>query len=556
MPTVTQQHETDEQLAARVKRRFLQNDELAAMLDERKLLNRLAEPESSTRIGRGHGGGSGYFGGGLRAGLNAGPPGRGGSARSFRTESERHRIGDDCTRLLQTSTAAQAASQTMVGLTLGDGPEITSACSDPGYAALATEHLEQWAESTEFDHFNLCTMRESLSGGIGQELAARGRFAWLKTNTGRIELIEDQRIRNPNGVMDGGRFAGGLEWAEGTEKEYLERYGVDTGDPYPDGRRRLRRVHVAQWHRGQHSATTDTTAYPARYIELFNNPLDAAPNSPGKIGFLAPAKHRFDEIDLAKEATTAAYVIATFFSVLIEGPGSKGKIEDLVARNRDVASAFADGEISLSPGMIEALLPGQRATQLKPEHPTTAADAWIDSQHIDAFSAMGLSRGVVQTRFDRNFHASKSEVVLVWRKTIIPMQRMLRRPIENVCRWRIRWAVEQGLLGPPTCDDYDAVSVTLGSMPVLDPAQELKSLLEANRAGVMTRDTISKRLSGRSFGTVVREVAEEEQLMRELGLVRPENEPNMNGARPDAVDGQDSIADDEPGGLKTGEALR
>ncbi len=364
---------------------------------------------------------------------------------------------------------------------------------------------------------------------IGSMLGASGASVPL-----RLELIEALRLRNPNGLGDSETHKGGIEI---------------------DGLGRPVAAWVADWNaQGTSVLFGSPRRVPLDECYLLNNPRLQMPGVYRTEPGLASAIGAFETIDASTTAAFAAYEVAACLALIwMRNDPLAGGIGEQVAGSMVESGEATTAERAHQRGTIEPLTHivgevGETVAQLKPEHPSAPFQAMMLDQLRIIASSLDVPMGAAFAYFIRNYHASRSELSVMWPR-IERRQRVLKgRFLVPLYREVIALAVAMGIL-PEAPEGWDRVEVRLGSMPVLDEATDVETLAKAVSAGFVLPEEARARLTGDTdFDGFAKKYIEQTRMLREAGITPGA----MPATQTVSTDGErvDDIGDPDAGGGK------
>ncbi|MEM1185231.1 MAG: phage portal protein [Planctomycetota bacterium] len=389
-------------------------------------------------------------------------------------------------------------------LTIGATPSLRPATDDDAWNAEAADLFAAWASTAE------------VTGQLGLwDLAGATLTAWqtdgccfvhkVDRPDGELalEFIEGLRLRNPTAGVDTERLKSGVEIDEG-------------GRPNA--------VHVASWDARGQWLTGSPVRVPIENGFLLNNYRLHQPGVVRAEPGLASVIDIVATLEAGTHGAITSYELATYLSLiwLREHPEAGGAAEQLAGAAvadgdaRDEDDAHERGELGPMSQLIGDV--GDKVFQFKPEHPTTAFNVMLLDMLRLIASALDMPMGAAYAYFIRNYHASRSEMSVMWPRFGVRQRVLTDRLIVPVwCAW-VERAVYAGRLSSPP-KGWRRPVVSLASMPVLDESTDVRVVTEAVAAGAMKPSSMVARIAGRTdFGAFVREYRTEMEMLREAGI--------------------------------------
>lgn len=201
------------------------------------------------------------------------------------------------------------------------------------------------------------------------------------------------------------------------------------------------------------------------------------------------------------------------------------------------------------PGRIETLPVGWDFTSWDPTHPSTAYESFIKGNLRSVSAGLRIGYNTLANDLEGvNFSSLRSGNATerdVWKG----LQALTRRAVhyDTHTHW-LRSSMLSGALQLPTSrvEDYTPRTFLPRGWPGVDPKKDTEADLTAIEGGLDSRTATIARRSGRQVEDVFEELAEELELMDELGLTFKKLAPAApkNGDKDDGPDKDDSEKDD------------
>ncbi len=446
---------------------------------------------------------------------------------------------------------ATGAINTMVLGTVGTGlwpdPQI-----DAEYLGLDEESARQWEARAEriwswWAETRACDFAGRLTFAQMQELGFRStllsgdvfpvrrqraeRGALLST---KVQLLEADRICNPNWQPDTDRLRGGVELdQDGRPLAYwlLNRHPAD---PWSFG--------GFEWValRARGAVSGDLIV-----LHLYHQ---RRPEQTRGVPFLAPVIVPLKQLDRYSDAEIMAAVISSMFTVFIEQgeDTAGGGLAAIPADGSNAGTAVADSsEYKMGTGAIVDLAPGEKASFANPGRPNQVFDAFFTSFVRQIGVALDTPAEVLMKAFTASYSAARAALLDAWRVYRVRRQFLVDGFCAPCYEWVITEAVLRGHLDAPGFfDDPLARRAWLnadwvGDAPgQIDPMKEISAAKERVALTVSTIEEETAALTGGSWDRKIRQRAREQRILRDLGLA-----PEPVAARPVA---QPASAPDQP----------
>lgn len=415
-----------------------------------------------------------------------------------RDERERQiRIARD---LMRNRPIAQAMVNRVVDLEIGPGftPQATTA--DEDWNRAAEEVFGAWAEDpASFDVAGVLDLTEHLRV-IERQAIVDGDVAVLRLSSGQVQLIEAERVVNPNLAPNSENLINGVE---------IDLYGRPIA------------YHVADFDRsGTYIDPKSGRWHPASAVELILRPeWSSQRRGEPRLASVADDLARLDDyIESTEEAAHIATMFAAFTRTRDPWLMAEQLGGDLQTHTTEAGDQVQRREVELERGVIGHLEPGEDVVQVKPEHPTTVFDEFCRMRMRMIGVRLDLPLELALLDFSvSNFHGALAAIDVAW-TSVESRQRWLIGYLRRLWRWRIARAINAGDL--ELRDDWDRVSWTPPARPNLDPSRKAKTDREEIAGNLKTlRAACAER--GRDWRDVLDQRRLERDLEREYDVEPP-----------------------------------
>lgn len=454
-----------------------------------------------------------------RTRLRKGTRARGGSAQYHLDANTQDAIRRDCRDLKRNNSVGRALLKRFKDMLVGDGAVVTSTTSNPKWNQKADTLFNDWADGRKrrtLGHpdvrgrHNLWQMCRAIAGAWMTD----GDSLVILTSTGQVQLVESERIRNPQGRRDDETLVSGV---------VIDPHGRPIG------------FHVAEWN--IYGGTNFTTqVVPAADAFLMCNPIDDDIGLIRGEPALAAAVDRIEQIDNYIEKTGVAAEIATLFGLWIESdrPGELQSMFEAGTEQPARDRAQSPREVELAAGEIMFGRPGEKAQQIKPEFPTTTFREYVTGQLQLIGSDIGLPVSV--TFFDTaglSWGNMKAQCAIAFRGLHTPQMVLANDFVAEVRNRKIEQWIAEGLLEEN--DEREECQIVFPPAPVFDFKSEVDAFGVAVEKNLMTHDQATQALGMGRGADVVNARAVEMADQRSKG-VAPTITPGSMPAQPAPVD--------------------
>ncbi|MCF8018309.1 MAG: phage portal protein [Vallitaleaceae bacterium] len=242
------------------------------------------------------------------------------------------------------------------------------------------------------------------------------------------------------------------------------------------------------------------------------------------VPFLAPVIEALKQLGRYTDAELVAAVVSGMFTVFIEkeGASSENAFGEILPQEQQVDSGD-EGTLELAPGAIIDLNEGEKATALNPGRPNTAFDGFVIAICRQIGAALEIPYELLVKNFNASYSASRGALLEAWK-----MFRMYRTWLSNdFCQpifeeW-LAEAVAKGRVPAPgffadpiVRKAYCGAEWNGPAQGLLNPVQEVNAAEKRVQNGFSTRDREAMEMTGSDFHRNVKQLKEEEKLMREV----------------------------------------
>lgn len=382
-----------------------------------------------------------------------------------------------------------------------------------------------WAETTQcdlagrLDFYALQGLALRSTLGRGDVFAIR-RFVQRPGDVlaTRVQLIEADRVSNPNNGVDTDRLMGGIE--------------IDA-----DGRQTV--VHVRDAHPAESlwgaSIWVPEPVYGAatgqrRVLHI----MDSLRISQARgVPYLAPVMEALKQLDRYSEAELMAAVVNSFLTVFITQSGEEiDPLPDMgdpatLSATRGV-SPDAANDVRLGPAAVVGLNPGETVSQTAVSRPNPQFDPFVLAWLRQIGVALEVPFELLVKHFTSSYSASRAAMLEAWRSTSRRRGWLTTTLCQPVYEWVIEEAVLRGLLAAPGFFDspfvraaYCQAQWTGPAMGSLDPEADIAAAERRVALGVSTRTKETAEITGGDFRRNARQLVKEQKLLDAAGLLAP-----------------------------------
>ncbi|HVI60123.1 MAG TPA: phage portal protein [Luteimonas sp.] len=428
---------------------------------------------------------------------------------------------------------------------------LTQEAADEFNAQLAS-YYNGWAEDPNecdiestldfYGHQGLALLSAMASGDVfvltPTELRAGGAYEL------KLQLVEADRISNPEGVQDSERLVQGIELRGATP------VACHIRDTHPGDRDAMG---MPKWQRYPFFGAETGRR---RVLQVWND--KERPGQPRGVPYLAPILEPLKQLDRYGGAELMAAVVSGMTTVFIERAEQKQFDED---GNEIAAFAGAEldeqGNIALGNGAVVDLAPGEKANLANPARPNANFDPFFVAVVKQIGAALELPLDELLLHYQASYSAARAAMLQAWRFYTMRRWTLVQQFCQPVYNLLIDEGVASGRLRLPGYDDpirRRAWCTALWIGPArgsMDEAKEANAAKTRIEIGVSNESIETAAMAGEDWHQVIRQRANEVAFRRANGLPVAGDQPHTMpttttetpaGERPGGDDG-DGIDD-------------
>ncbi len=437
--------------------------------------------------------------------------------------------------LVRNHGVASGAIQTLTDNIVGSGLRLAAR---PDYVVLGKtkewaddwarqveSHFRTWAESTMCDAANSLTFagltiqifRSSMLNGEALALPLwlpnRGDFATT------LQLVEPDRLSNPNGEQDNQTLRGGIE---------IDKYGAP----------------VAYWIKRTHPGDTfmlaeedDWQRLPAttkfgRQRVLHIHDKERTGQTRGK-PLLTSVLPLFKTLDHYERSELQAAVVNAMIAAFVETPLDNDAISDLFGGDvNDYMKARNEWRLRLQSGAIIPVFPGDKVSAFTPSRPNSGYGQFVENVLRHIGTGLNLPFELLMKDFSKtNYSSARAALMEAWRFFSGRRQWLATYWARPVYALWLEEAINKGLIDAPHFYQQKQAwtrSKWIGSgRGWIDPVKEAQASNIRMNIGLSTLEE-ECAAQGLDWEEVLEQRAREQAKQRELGLA-PNNTVTQTG---------------------------
>lgn len=428
--------------------------------------------------------------------------------------------------LIRNNPLASGAINTKVTNVVGIGLSLQSSI-DWEYLRLTEEAADEWeknterefklwAESFECDIQRTSTFAE-LQGLIFRSVLENGDAFVLLTQIARsfhpykttIQLIEADKVCNPNNASDDEKLAGGVK---------KDQFGAPVAYYIMETHPGARFFKDRTWKEVQ--AFNKKLPYRS-VLHLFNKIRIGQTRG---VPDLAPVIECFKQLDTYTQAEIHAAVVSAMFTVFVksESPFGMNPMEPVA----ETQASSSDSDIKLGPGIIVDLMPGEDITTTGPGRPNPTFDPFVKAILQQIGVCLEIPFEVLIKHFDSSYSAARAALLEAWRyfeNRRVWLARSFCQPIyeawlyEAVAIGRIK---APGFLQDPAVRKAYCRAQWIGpARGQIDELKEVNAAIRRVESGISTLEEETAQLTGGDWELKHRQRTREQKMRIESGLI-------------------------------------
>lgn len=330
----------------------------------------------------------------------------------------------------------------------------------------------------------------------------------------KVQLIEADRISNPNNESDTDRISGGVE---------------------ADPRGVTRAYHVSDRHPGEFTMGTAQQ----RWFRIVKEGRNGVPLSrllfdkrrPGQrrgVPALAPVIEPLKQISRLTDYELTASVVSSLFTVFVksEQPQTGGGLPSAPEGTAEADKPDKSGDMYLNPGAVIDLLPGEDIVTAAPNRPNNAFEPFFRAIVQQIGMSLEMPYEVLMHVYNSSYSASRAALLDAWRFFKGRRSWLARDFLQMVYEWVVVDAVVEGLIDlPGFLTDDMARHAWLGATWVgdapgaINESDAAKAAVIRVDAGFTTRSEETAGMTGRDWDSEVQpQRASEKRALDKAGM--------------------------------------
>lgn len=285
------------------------------------------------------------------------------------------------------------------------------------------------------------------------------------------------------------------------------------------------------------------------------------------VPYLAPVIESLKQLTRYSEAEMMAAVINGFFTVFITSEGNTGEMGFTGVLDDEDRVSDDDLNYELGPGMVNVLKPGEKIEIADSKRPSSNFDAFTTALAKYVGAALEIPVELLIKSFNSSYSASRAALLEAWKAFRMKRKWLAADFCQPLYEIFLTEAIANGRIKAPGFFLDPAIKKAYcraqwnGPAPgMLDPVKEATAAEKRIAIGVSTRQRESIEMTGTDFDANVAQLARENQLMKEAGLVSAaappgsaEENKEKESEKPDEEEDKDPESDGDTDGAEESE---
>ena len=285
------------------------------------------------------------------------------------------------------------------------------------------------------------------------------------------------------------------------------------------------------------------------------------------VPYLAPVIESLKQLTRYGEAEMMAAVINGFFTVFITSEGNTGEMGFTGVLDDEDRVSDDDLNYELGPGMVNVLKPGEKIEIADSKRPSSNFDAFTTALAKYVGAALEIPVELLIKSFNSSYSASRAALLEAWKAFRMKRKWLAADFCQPLYEIFLTEAIANGRIKAPGFFLDPAIKKAYcraqwnGPAPgMLDPVKEATAAEKRIAIGVSTRQRESIEMTGTDFDANVAQLARENQLMKEAGLVSAaappgsaEENKEKESEKPDEEEDKDPESDGNTDGAEESE---
>ena len=437
-------------------------------------------------------------------------------------------LRERCRDLYNNTPTARGAINTIITNVIGTGLILRST-PDIDVLGITDEQLQELSDSIErefelwansqlscdytrklnfFEVQKLVSVSQQISGDIFVLMPWVKRIGSIYDV--KLQLVEADRVCNPNDLPDDKKIAGGIEYDDDGIP-----VAIHIRTPHPGD---LLDQRPPTWKRVEYYGKKTGRRNVLHVME--SERIDQARGVP----ILVPVIETIRQISKYSEAEIAAALVNAMFAVFIKRPLPS---EDMPSDygDDDEVKPWENTEYKLGSGTWIDGAPGEELDLINAVRPSSQFDSFFLATMKQVGMALELPFEILIKHFSASYSASRAALLEAWKMFRVKRSFIISNFCQPVFEEFLTEAVIKGRINAPGFLSDPAIRAAycsaqwVGPTPgQLDPGKEYEAANKAVEYGFVSRSRATAELNGQDFENVIKEKSHEEAILRKYGV--------------------------------------
>lgn len=337
-----------------------------------------------------------------------------------------------------------------------------------------------------------------------------------------VQLIEADRVTNPDNKPDSKEIAGGVERDEYGAPIAYHIQSTHPGEAYATGSK-------VTWTRVR--ARGDASGR-RQVIHLFRM---IRPGQVRGVPFLAPVIRELKQISRYTDAELMAAVISGMLTVFVKSDVNGDSPLAPMSPTEETGAAAGDADIKLGNGAVVGLAPGEDIATVNPSRPNANFDPFFEAIVKQIGLSLEIPKEVLLKHFTASYSAARAALLEAWkffRNRRDWLAESFCQPIyeafleEAIVNDRIP---APGYFSDPIIREAYCRAEWIGpAKGMINEKDEVEAAALRIEKNLSTLDRETSELTGGDWETNVRQRQKEQRMVAEAGLLPVETNPNAS----------------------------
>jgi lambda family phage portal protein len=381
-------------------------------------------------------------------------------------------------------------------------------------------HFEHWQKHCDLQGF--CNFREALVVNLVSQLISGDAFVNTVYEYSsespyglRLQLIDSDRVQNPNWTMDTKFQRKGIDISETGRAIAYNVMTAHQNDPV---------MEVPKWEK---ISAYGVESGLRRFFHLFER--ERADQFRG-IPYLSTIIEPLQKLTKYSEAELTAAVVSSLFTVFVKKEGSYGLPQLTESTELKVGSAINSDEIALGEGAVISLLPNESIEVANPTRPNTAYDVFWHSVMKQLSASVSIPLDAILLSFQSSYSAARAALLMLWKV----VEHYRAQYMEKFCQPIYElWFEEFAEMHDIDVSDIlvkEAWTRAYWLAPpkgAIDEKREVSSAVERIKSGISTIQREAEQITGGDWYDIQIQRGLENDLRKKLNLEIEEKKGDM-----------------------------